>query len=287
MPLLWLLLGAAIAATPTAPYRGAATFALGVRGTTLSFVEHADGALAVRASDGTGATACPLPGRDSVVALRALLAEINDGWYRSEHVDFPVVPASGVVGSTPTCEFHAYTVGYRVYLQVSRRDGGAWTDLVTAELSPVRTSYTVTDHQTVQRVEDNADSVRVAAAALAAGAAASARGQPTLAAMASLYALGTLGAEVEDTATRYVHVIDAHTDLALSVIVLDTYLFGGHLPRADDIEAGYRIREILHEPSPLLFCRVLGRLASGRSAASILTSLQACGTERSAVECLE
>jgi hypothetical protein len=288
---------AALAAAPVAPapppYRGAATFGLGSHGTTLSFAEHSDGTLAVRIGDTIGSMACALPDHASVVSIRTMLLDMSEAWFSDENVTLsPVLvqPAHAASG----CEFRAYTRGHRVYIEAARLDGGVRVDLVTAELSPISVSHTIVDTQTVQRVEDNADAVHLvqAAAALAAGVAgtttAHGEGSAALDGTAALFstAAGVASGDIEDTSTRYLHVIEAHTDLALSVIVLDTYLYGGHLPRNEDIDAGYRIRDILAEPSPAFFCRILSRLAAGQSASVILTGLRACGEDRPPIECL-
>lgn len=76
--LIAALLAVAVAAEPP-PYRGVPTFSIGMAGTRLSLVQHADNSLVLRASDAYGSVACAPYDAQVWPKYRAFFAQIAAG----------------------------------------------------------------------------------------------------------------------------------------------------------------------------------------------------------------
>lgn len=276
--LLSLLLAAAPAQPP---YRGAARFSMGRGAGSVELIQHRDGSLVLQASDGRNSVACAEYRPGLWPAYRDYFARIAGEWFATPHtafgsVDGDVTPYAGRAG---LCDLSAFTYDYRVFLEVAKIERDVRTDYVRVEISPIDVSHSIRDVSSVQRAEDNTFGVRLAqaAAALATGLAGGTQSD-------TMPTLKALEGGIEDTRQYRVKVIDAHTDLALFVLVLDAYVAGGKLPTNEDIGAAYRIREMLGDDRPEVFFRVLARLANGEPSTQLMLRLRDC---EDAVSCLD
>lgn len=283
MPLSARLFVLALLGLPSAraaPYQGLAQFQLGVHPTRLAIVQHADGSLALQADDGHRSVVCFGEDRAWWTQARTLLLTMAEGWHTTPSQQFStVVPER--VGAAHSCELSAYSVDHHLYVEVVGLEDGVRAGYAKVELSPIAASHSIVEVLAVQRVEDNTFGVRLAQAAAAATAALA--GEPSSARSAVI----ALEGGIEDTRTYNVDIIEAHSDLARFVLVLDTYLHSGRVASNDDIATAYRVRDILGDARPDLFVRVLSRVTRGESASSLVRRLQACGPEADPIVCLE
>jgi len=275
-----ILVASASPAIAEGTYRGLGRFELGVTPTSLALVQHADGSMVLQASDGDHAVTCYGENREWWTGARALFAGVLEGWYRVPSQHFQVTVPFGE-DSDRTCELSAFTLDYHTYVEIVAIDQGVRAEYARVELSPIATSHSIVEVLAVQRVEDNTDGVRLAQAAVV---------------MIDILAGDTsqtipklewLESQIEDTATYSTKIIEAHSDLALFVLVLDTFLHSGNLPSNSDIGAAYRVKDMLRDDRPRLFIRVLGSLAGGETASSLLRRVRACGDGADPIVCLD
>lgn len=273
--LIAALLAVAVAAEPP-PYRGVPTFSIGMAGTRLSLVQHADNSLVLRASDAYGSVACAPYDAQVWPKYRAFFAQIAETWYTAPNLRFPSADPTFVAhkGTPGVCDLSAYTSAHHVFVEVAQVEAGVRTGFVRVELSPIETSHTIVETSDVQRAEDNTFGVRLLQVAAAMGGATA--GQ-----------LHDMDRAVEDTSTYSKKVITAHTDLSLFVLVLDAWKETGALATNTVVESAYRVRDIIKDESSEFFFRVLGRFGRGDTAASIVVKLQACGEATPPAQCLD
>ena len=276
-----VLLGLLLAATPPPGSPSAREFWLGLNGTRLTVTQHADGSAVLRAVDRGGSATCRPDDPSEWAEIRDLFSDIAAKWQTEPMLRVGPVRGRGAFG----CELLAYTVGGRVFVEVAEMTSAGRLGYARVELSPTLASHTIVETSATQRVETNEDGLRAVKTGLA--VAAVMLGRPSQAEAAAIFrAAEVKPSEVEDTTTYYRRVIEAHTDLALLVLTTNAYLYGGYVPRNDDIDAAYRVADILNDDRPELFIRVLSTFASGVRATNLLVALNEC-PEEERLACLD
>jgi hypothetical protein len=275
------MIGLLLAAGPPPGSPNAREFWLGLNGTRLTVTQHADGSAVLRAVDRGGSATCRPDGAAEWVEIRDLFSDIAGTWQTQPTLRFGPVRGHGGFG----CELMAYTVGGRVFVEVAEMTAAGRLGYARVELSPTLASHTIVETSSVQRVETNEDGLRAVKTGLAVAAVLLGRPSPAQAA-AIFLAAEVKPSEIEDTTTYYRRVIEAHTDLALLVLTTNAYLYGGYVPRNEDVDAAYRVADLLHDDRPELFIRVLSTLASGTRATNLLVALNNC-PEEDPIACLD